>query len=318
MIIQYRPTPTASKLFLALSLSLYLYIYRVVDSNQNPNSIFLCNNNSSDILHWLSILQSCASFLARKMAVQRTLICLAATTALLMQLAMAATYTVGGPNGGWDVTTDLQTWAASQSFIVGDNLNFQYTTNHDVLEVTKANYDACTTSNAVQSYNGGNTVITLSSPGKRYFICGTAGHCSQGMKVEIDTLATSSPPPATPSTPPPTSPTTPPPQASPSTPPPSSPTTPPPKASPSTPTPVSSSAPETSSPSPAQSPKKAPKMAPSSPSSSPSSSPPLANVPSTDSPTTASPPGSSSATKGVSKTTVTLGLSLGMLMLLAL
>ncbi|KAI9177310.1 hypothetical protein LWI28_013567 [Acer negundo] len=237
------------------------------------------------------------------MAVQRTLICLAATTALLMQLAMAATYTVGGPNGGWDTTTNPQTWATSQSFVVGDNLNFQYTSNHDVLEVSKADYDACTTSNAIQSYNGGNTVITLSSPGKRYFICGTAGHCSQGMKVEVDTLATSSPPPA------------------------SSPTTPPPKASPSTPTPVSSSAPETSSPSPAQSPKTAPKMSPTSPSSSPSSSPPLANVPSTESPatasppgssTTASPPGSSSATKGVSKTTVTLGFSLGMLMLLAL
>ncbi|KAK3184314.1 hypothetical protein Dsin_031600 [Dipteronia sinensis] len=261
------------------------------------------------------------------MAVQRTLICLAATTALLMQLAMAATYTVGGPNGGWDVTTNLQTWATSQSFFVGDNLNFQYMANHDVLEVSKADYDACTTSNAVQSYNGGNTVITLSSPGKRYFICGTAGHCSQGMKLEIDTLATSSPPPTTPSTPPPSSPTTQPPQASPSTPPPSSPTTPPPKASPSAPTPVSSSAPETSSPSPAQSPKTAPKMSPTSSSSSPSSTPPLANVPSTESSTTASPPGSSttasppgssSATKGVSKTTVTLGFSLGILMLLAL
>ncbi|KAK0591156.1 hypothetical protein LWI29_036287 [Acer saccharum] len=252
------------------------------------------------------------------MAVQRTLICLAATTALLMQLAMAATYTVGGPNGGWDTNTDLQTWATSQSFSVGDNLNFQYTTNHDVLEVSKADYDACTSSNAVQSYNGGNTVITLSSPGKRYFICGTAGHCSQGMKLEVDTLATSSPPSATPSAPAP---------ATPSTPPPSSPKTPPPKASPSTPTPVSSSAPETSSPSPAKSPKTAPKMSPTSPSSSPSSSPPLANVPSTESrttasppgsSTTASPPGSSSATKGVSKTTVTLGFSLGMLMLLAL
>ncbi|KAH7522822.1 hypothetical protein ACOSP7_002590 [Xanthoceras sorbifolium] len=236
------------------------------------------------------------------MAVQRTfLICLAAT-ALLMQLAMAANYTVGGPNGGWDASTDIQTWATSQSFSVGDNLIFQYTANHDVLEVSKADYDSCQTSNAVQTYNNGNTVITLSSPGKRYFICGTVGHCSQGMKLEVDTLATSSPPPASPSTPPP--------QASPSTPTPA--------ASPVSP-PTSSSAPEISSPSPAQSPKTAPTVSPTSPSSSPSSSPPpTANVPSTESTTTAPPPGSSSATKGVSKTTVTMGFSLGMLMLLAL
>lgn len=56
------------------------------------------------------------------MAVQRTLVWFAAT-ALLMQLAMAVNYTVGGPNGGWDSSTDLGTWVASQSFTVGDNLS---------------------------------------------------------------------------------------------------------------------------------------------------------------------------------------------------
>ncbi|XP_062152306.1 uncharacterized protein LOC133860721 [Alnus glutinosa] len=35
---------------------------------------------------------------------------------------MAANYMVGGPNGWWDTTTGLQTWASSQSFSVGDNL----------------------------------------------------------------------------------------------------------------------------------------------------------------------------------------------------
>ncbi|MBA0815814.1 hypothetical protein Gohar_000546 [Gossypium harknessii] len=52
----------------------------------------------------------------------RTLVCLAAT-AMLVQLAMAVNYTVGGANGGWDSSTDLQTWAASQKFAVGDNLS---------------------------------------------------------------------------------------------------------------------------------------------------------------------------------------------------
>lgn len=42
---------------------------------------------------------------------------------MLIELAMAATYMVGGPNGAWDSSTDLQTWASSQSFLVGDNLS---------------------------------------------------------------------------------------------------------------------------------------------------------------------------------------------------
>ncbi|KAK8599320.1 hypothetical protein V6N13_077248 [Hibiscus sabdariffa] len=130
------------------------------------------------------------------MAVQRTLVCLVAL-AVFVELAMAANYTVGGANGGWDTSTDLQSWVSAQTFSVGDNLIFQYTPNHDVLEVSKADHDSCQTSNPLQTYTGGNTVIPLTSAGKRYFICGTLGHCSQGMQIEIDTLATSAQPPAT-------------------------------------------------------------------------------------------------------------------------
>lgn len=76
--------------------------------------------------------------------------------------------------------------------------DFQYSPSHNVLEVSKADYDSCQGSNSIQAYNGGSTTIPLSSPGKRYFICGTIGHCSQGMKLEVDTsLATTSAPPPT-------------------------------------------------------------------------------------------------------------------------
>ncbi|XP_041008543.1 mavicyanin-like [Juglans microcarpa x Juglans regia] len=122
------------------------------------------------------------------MAKTRTLISLT-ISAMLLKLAMAANYTVGGQTGGWDTTTNLQSWASSQSFLVGDNLIFQYAPNHDLLEVSKTDYESCQASNPIQSYSGGTTTIPLSSPGKKYFICGTLGHCSQGMKVEIDTLA---------------------------------------------------------------------------------------------------------------------------------
>lgn len=57
------------------------------------------------------------------MAAKRTLWSSLAIMAMLMELAMAANYTVGAPNGGWDTSTNLQTWASSQSFLVGDNLS---------------------------------------------------------------------------------------------------------------------------------------------------------------------------------------------------
>ncbi|XP_038995986.1 uclacyanin 1-like [Hibiscus syriacus] len=136
------------------------------------------------------------------MAVLRTLICLA-SIGMFMELAMAANYTVGGANGGWDTSTDLQSWVAAQTFAVGDNLVFQYTPNHDVLEVTKADHDSCQAGNPLQTYTNGNTVIPLTTQGKQYFICGTLGHCNQGMQIEIDTLATSTPPATSPVSPPP-------------------------------------------------------------------------------------------------------------------
>ena len=96
-------------------------------------------------------------------------------------------------------------WELTNSF----HTVFQYAPSHDVVEVPKADYDSCQASNPIQSYSGGTTTIPLSSPGKRYFICGTAGHCSQGMKLQINTLATSAPPTPSPTIQPPTSEVTP-------------------------------------------------------------------------------------------------------------
>lgn len=43
--------------------------------------------------------------------------------AMLMEISMAANHIVGGPNGGWDTTTNLQAWASSKKFLVGDKLS---------------------------------------------------------------------------------------------------------------------------------------------------------------------------------------------------
>ncbi|KAJ4816333.1 Early nodulin-like protein 1 [Rhynchospora pubera] len=112
--------------------------------------------------------------------------------AFLVQIGMAVDYPVGGPAGGWDTNTDLNTWAASNDFKPGDSVTFKYPTFHDVVEVTKADYDTCSGSNPLGSYTGGSTTIKLTKPGKRYFICSTPGHCAAGMKLEVDVATTSS------------------------------------------------------------------------------------------------------------------------------
>ncbi|PWA80039.1 cupredoxin superfamily protein [Artemisia annua] len=123
-------------------------------------------------------------------------------TTMIFQLALAVDHNVGKPNGGWDQSTDLKSWASAQTFIVGDNLVFTYTSLHDVLEVTKDNYDSCTTSNPISTNGASPTTIALTDSGNRYFICGTAGHCDQGMKVEIQTVPAATPPPTSTSPPP--------------------------------------------------------------------------------------------------------------------
>ncbi|KAM7271521.1 hypothetical protein ACFE04_030735 [Oxalis oulophora] len=235
------------------------------------------------------------------MAMLKTLIGLA-FSALLIEIAMATNYTVGSPSGSWDQTTNLATWASSKNFTVGDNLLFQYGGMHSVLEVSKTDYDSCSTSNPIQSDSSGSTLVPLSSTGKRYFICGTAGHCGMGMKVEIDTLAAStSPPPspATPATSPAPSVTTPatppaPSVATPATPPASGPATPATSPAPGAAIPATSPIPQASTPG------SAPGMAPSSPSdSSPGTSPGVEGPTTSPSPDslTPSPPPPSSANK---------------------
>ncbi|XP_021907459.1 uclacyanin 1 [Carica papaya] len=133
------------------------------------------------------------------MAMKVRTLTILALTAMLIDLAAATNYVVGGTSGGWAVGTELKSWADSQSFLVGDNLIFQYSPSHDLVEVTKTDFDSCQPTNPIQTYTDGNTAIPLPSPGKRYFICGTPGHCSQGMRLEVETLATATPPPTIPS-----------------------------------------------------------------------------------------------------------------------
>ncbi|XP_074287511.1 mavicyanin-like [Silene latifolia] len=111
-----------------------------------------------------------------------------AVCAMIVRFSMAETYVVGDPKGAWDERTKMQEWVKPIKFVAGDKLVFLYSKSHDVLEVSKSDYDACETSNAIVSDNSGKTVVPLKKPGKRYFICGVPGHCKMGMKLEVNVI----------------------------------------------------------------------------------------------------------------------------------
>ncbi|RWR89708.1 Plastocyanin-like protein [Cinnamomum micranthum f. kanehirae] len=114
---------------------------------------------------------------------------------LAVPACYATDYAVGGTTG-WDTSGDYTTWASGKTFSVGDSLSFIYGSSHTVDEVNKADYDSCTATNAISSFNNGNTTITLSKTGPHYFICSTPNHCSQGMKLAVSVSAAASSPPA--------------------------------------------------------------------------------------------------------------------------
>ncbi|KAG9454454.1 hypothetical protein H6P81_007358 [Aristolochia fimbriata] len=128
----------------------------------------------------------------------------AAAALLLLLLVAPAAYAtdyVVGDASGWDTGVDYTTWTSGKTFKVGDKLIFTYTSNHKVDEVSKSDYDGCSSANTLASHGDGNTTITLSKEGGHYYICPTFGHCGQGMKLSVTVGASSGGSPATPSTP---------------------------------------------------------------------------------------------------------------------
>ncbi|CAM0946010.1 unnamed protein product [Alopecurus aequalis] len=128
-------------------------------------------------------------------AMRITLLTVAAMA--VFSTASAATYIIGEPSGAWDLSTDYGNWVSSKKFHPNDEVVFKYSPQaHDVLEVSKADYDSCNADSPITTFNSGKDVITLTSTGTRYFICGFPGHCrttgTGGMKVKIDVVAGSS------------------------------------------------------------------------------------------------------------------------------
>ncbi|KAL9398520.1 hypothetical protein Peur_007481 [Populus x canadensis] len=207
--------------------------------------------------------------------------------AALIQTSVAQTTHTVGDTTGWAIPTGdpafYSSWAANQTFNVGEILVFNFMANaHDVAKVTKADYDACTTSSPISLVETSPARINLDASGEHYFICNFTGHCSAGQKMMINvSAASSSPSPAPQTSSPAPQPSTPTPQSSPSP-------------QPSTPTPQSSPSPQPSTPAPQPS---TPAPQPSTPAPQPNTPTP-ASGPSPPAPTPASgsPPSPPTAT----------------------
>ncbi|XP_038997918.1 blue copper protein 1a-like [Hibiscus syriacus] len=113
---------------------------------------------------------------------------------LIAKRASATQHVVGGSQG-WDESVDLNTWASGQTFKVGDQLVFKYSSGlHSVVELGSGTaYKNCDLGTSLDTKNTGNDVVKLNKVGTRYFACGTLGHCEQGMKMKITTVAGNAP-----------------------------------------------------------------------------------------------------------------------------
>ncbi|CAO2833063.1 unnamed protein product [Amaranthus hypochondriacus] len=100
--------------------------------------------------------------------------------------AVSVNHTVGG-SSGWSLSSNLSLWSASKSFFVNDSLVFSYTPDYDVIELSKSDFDTCRINSPISTHDdeSGQTVILLSQPGWRYFVCGRPHHCNMGLKLSV-------------------------------------------------------------------------------------------------------------------------------------
>ncbi|KAL0393425.1 UNVERIFIED_CONTAM: Lamin-like protein [Sesamum latifolium] len=108
----------------------------------------------------------------------------------------AYNYTVGD-DAGWKLGVNYTQWAEGKDFRVGDKLVFKYdNTAHTVTKVNGSDFQQCVASNASNLLTSGSDEITLSAPGKKWYICSIADHCAKGMKLVITVSAPGAPAPA--------------------------------------------------------------------------------------------------------------------------
>ncbi|KAI5605695.1 hypothetical protein BDE02_01G369000 [Populus trichocarpa] len=117
---------------------------------------------------------------------------------LLIQKNNAFQYQVGGGSKGWTVPDNTSSssksyyndWAERTRFRIGDSLLFAYDPSQDsVLQVSKGDYENCTTKNPIAAFNDPKTVFTFNHSGHHYFISGNKDNCLKNEKLVVVVLA---------------------------------------------------------------------------------------------------------------------------------
>ncbi|KAL8143775.1 hypothetical protein V2J09_016807 [Rumex salicifolius] len=93
-------------------------------------------------------------------------------------------YTVGGTSG-WDVSTDVDSWAQDKTFVVGDSLWFQFSSYESVAELTRKDFSNCNTGNPIMMNKSGNVTVPLTTPGDWFFASGNSMYCLSGLKLQV-------------------------------------------------------------------------------------------------------------------------------------
>ncbi|KAL5580599.1 hypothetical protein UlMin_013041 [Ulmus minor] len=106
-----------------------------------------------------------------------------------------------GDGTGWTINFDYQAWAQGKEFHVGDKLVFKYPNGaHNVLKVNGTGFQQCVAPPDSVPLTTGNDVITLATPGRKWYICGVGQHCEVGnQKLFINVLEQVSSPSSSPS-----------------------------------------------------------------------------------------------------------------------
>ncbi|WMV07909.1 hypothetical protein MTR67_001294 [Solanum verrucosum] len=112
---------------------------------------------------------------------------------IMVASTTAVVYEVGDSQGWIIGNIDYSQWASTKNFHVNDILVFNYNNKcHNVMQVTKQEYESCTITNPIATFNTGKDSITLRAYGDYYYVCGIPGHCQIGQKFHINIVGTSS------------------------------------------------------------------------------------------------------------------------------
>ncbi|XP_058113487.1 umecyanin-like [Magnolia sinica] len=115
--------------------------------------------------------------------------------AFLLECNAAGTTHVVGGDLGWTIAASgaqfYVNWAAPKMFMIGDTLSFNFNAQmHDVAQVTKADYDACTYANPIGAIIRTSPAnVPLNTTGEHYYICTFQGHCAAGQKLAINVVS---------------------------------------------------------------------------------------------------------------------------------